>query len=195
MHRQRIESEKGHEEKIKCPLSDVVVVRCPVTSCMWHDTKSKGNCAYRVSADETDLGQIKGLSIEDSALQARRAKASIQKILVLDKYVDFIRSRVTKEQEARLKDLVESDVFLVSLREKTQVWNDLFHMNMAIFVEACRKKQFKDFVKENKAIASYKVSSLLGLRESMLEKVDARYRSLMRKNTRSGNKEKSSKGK
>lgn len=177
MHDQQAQKQK----KIECALAPkVFLTECPNKQCLWYSPKARANCSYKEKADENDKALHLGLSLEEAALETRRAKGNIQKILVLDKYVEFVREK-GKWKNERLKDLLNQDAFILSLRDKGLVWDELFHMSVPLFVELCRKKNYKDFVKENKSVVSYKLSSLLGLRESMIEKVNSRYNSLVRK--------------
>lgn len=177
---------KRQEEKVTCPLSKIVMrgSECPVGSCLWNN---KNKCGYTEAATETDLALQKGIPIDNAFLESRRAKSAIQRVLVLDKYIDWVRSNATFAKKEQVKDNLEKDVLLNSFKDKTLAWSNLFHMNMCLFVEVCRKRNYRLFVKKNPAISSYRLESLLGLREGNLKKIESRYRSLVRRKiTRSG---------
>jgi len=147
--------------------------------CMWNCTKASGNCAYSDKADEDDVAVRRGMSLEASSLEVRRSKAAIQKIMVLDRYVDFLKSKkkdVTNEN-------VEADPYLNSLRDVGFAWNDMFRMNLTLFVELCRKKNYKAFIRENKAVIKFKLASILGVREAVVKKVMNRSKTFRKKKT------------
>lgn len=144
---------------------------------MWHCTKASGNCTYSDRADDTDVALRRGMSLEAAALEIRRSKSAIQKILILDRYVEFVKAK----RGRKLHEEVEADPFLRSLKDIGFAWNDLFGMTLTLFVELCRKKNYKAFVKENKAIGKFKLASILGLREAVLKKVSNRSKSFGRK--------------
>lgn len=186
MHPKRVK-EKEEEEiaEVNCPIAKITVVECPCTTCLWHDAAKPGKCGFSERADETDQAVKLGMSLEEMSAEVRRSKAAIQKILILDKYIEHVRQEI-QEKPSRLSAL-EADHFLASLKGKSLAWNPLFKMDLQVFVELCRKQNYKTFVKKNEGMVKIKLASILGLRESVIHKVVARNKVLSRKkNTLSG---------
>ena len=186
MHDKPAEKAKA-QKTISCPLSGtrpIVMQKCPNKACMWRNTKKEGNCGYDEKADDTERAIALGMSLEEAALEIRRSKNAIQKIMVLDKYVDFVRTRIPKVDIATE---IYEDTFLNHQVGLGLVWNEMFNMNLPLFVELCRRTNYKAFLKAHPGMTKFKLASILGVRESVLVKVVNRCKSLVRKkNTHSG---------
>lgn len=155
------------------------MTECPCTTCLWHDKKKAGNCGFNERGDETDQAVKMGLSLEEMSQEVRRSKSAIQKIMILDKYVEFVRASAAKKE--RRREALESDIFLQSLIGKSLAWNPIFKVDMQLFVEMCRKQNYKAFIKANKGMVKMKLASILGVRESLVQKVVNRNKALSRK--------------
>ena len=190
-----IEKEKCQQDEPKkagqaivCPISLALISSpCNVNSCMWN---AKGNCCHSSEITEIELGEFKGMLINDSLLELRRAKSNIIKIMVLDKYLDFVvTNNILKD---KLNRRINKSSVIKEMKMKSRVHNPVFNLSGYHFCLSCNKKVFADFLKLNPDLSKYKLATLIGLREHSLSAVSQRFSRILSKATRSGNKNKKS---
>lgn len=158
--------EKG-KEKIICAVSNKIIsLPCAVTTCMWN---VGGSCAYRKNAEDIDLGLAKGMTLNQTVAEIRRAKGQIIRILVLDEYVNWCvdKYKIKKSLNKRL----EKNEFVLNAFNKTSLAKFPQTISKYHFCLLCKKSTYEKFCKERKNSQKLKIASTIGLREKTLDKI------------------------
>jgi len=161
MQSEQEDKEKSHT----CPITQNVVFKCPVTTCMWNNANYKNNCSINdINISEYDLGQTKGFSIASVNKHIRKGKSEIVKLLTLDKYIEFIKSS-NIEIKLRGKRYIK-DIF-----KQTVLKNNIFCVDYRVFAKCCIPTLYEDFKAKNPELKKSKLSFLLGVRENKLRNI------------------------
>lgn len=156
------------KETITCPITNITMKcsTCPVESCMWN--VGEGECFYKENISGIVLGNKKGFSVDKSKDLIRKKQLRIEKGLLLDKYIEFIKENnlVNKNHNNR-KDLIR-----VCAKINTFAWNKVFGLDVATFTALCSQKNFNLFCKNNGLNAS--LTAVLGIKSAHKEMVQNR---------------------
>lgn len=155
--------------------------RCPIQESIIIENKCKANCMYNVGGvckyqdnlEELELGVIRGMSFSEVSTEVRRAKTKIINVLILDKYVDFVKENYPENALASRKLAFQQDI--VFARKKSVITQGLkagvFKLTDYQFAVCCSSKVFSDFRKANPNLTRVALTTLTGLREVALTRV------------------------
>ena len=155
--------QEDKKKNFSCPVTNIGLSSCNVTSCMWNSSKYENNCSLNVSTiSEYDLGEAKGYSISSVNKSVRKGKAEIIKLLTLDKYLTWIKDR-------KLKLIIKKKTYLREVYKNSQSSNNIFAINYKVFGAACLETLYSEFKETQPNLKQTKLSFLLGVRENKLK--------------------------
>lgn len=156
---------------ITCPLTLIKVSACPNKECMW--SNGNGGCIYRRNMMPEDLGSERGLKKDVVAMMIRKGKAEINRMLVLDAYISFVKEGITKESKTLFAKTLNEDAALTALIENSKHWRILqrhFCVDNFIMSLLCDDKVYSKF-SANLGIKPPSVVTLTGLRDIYQERM------------------------
>ncbi len=167
------EEEKEAKEALVCPISTALIVSpCAIKSCMWN---VNGKCKFNPEISELELGEKKGLSTVEILSETRKAKASIIKIIILDKYAHWVVENF--DSKPGRSQILSKDTYIVSAFTQAKLNSELFKkVSFYHFCVMCKVKNFNKFIENNPELKKNRLPSVLGIREKTIEKVRKQYK-------------------
>jgi hypothetical protein len=81
-----------------CPLTNIEIIECPVTTCSYYASTCKRNCLHAAGLTDdvefhaSDIAEAKGLSVDKMKRETSRATKQIHKALVLNDFLQWCDS-------------------------------------------------------------------------------------------------------
>lgn len=155
---------------------------------MWNH---EGSCNHKANASELDLGEVKGMRLDKTLLEVRKAKSSIVKILILDKYATWV-SEHYKEKEKYSRRLGR-DPYVTEAYKNSRVfgYSSVATVSLHKFCLLCKASVFNKFIEEFPELKKNKLPSIVGLRENSISKVRKQFKKVSTRRGKSTSKSKS----
>ncbi len=169
-------------KKITCHLTQIKLVKCPISTCMWSD--QVGGCNFTPNTTPEILGTTLLMSDKQIKTHVRRGRVDINRYIVLDSYVAFIKKRVVSMGVFR--DRLVNDAVLNSLLRSSKIYNvltEFFGLDNYLIVSMLKSRLYKEYIKSVGAIA-FTARGLLGIRKQYVEKIRVRVKDLTPKTVR-----------
>lgn len=158
---------------MQCPVSNIPINKCPVTTCMWYAEKCDNNCALLSnSTHEVDIADFKGLTIVEGYRETAKARKAIQNILILDKYYNWIKE--SKFKKIKSKGIKEIRSYAKGIREESLLAKSnkrLFDLRLSQFIQLTLLSNYEEFLKTVNVTAP-DLHLLIGIRKNKLEMIN-----------------------
>ncbi len=151
---------------MECPLTKLEIEKCPVTTCMWHCKKAKGNCLLNKSEiHEIDLAKSKNLTVSQGYRETARAKSAIISIIFLDKYYNV----AVKIKHKKYKSTTLRKVAKAAMKESL-LSKPCFSLRLSDFIWMLKQQNYDRFCEElEDSIKIPALHTLLGLNKKTVE--------------------------
>ena len=151
---------------MECPLTNLEIPSCPVTTCMWHSKKTKGKCLLNKNeVHEIDLAKSKNLTVNQGYKETARAKSAIISILFLDKYY----AKAIKDKHRKYKSTTLRKTAKAALQESL-LNKPCFSLRLSDFIWMLKEHNYEEFCDElEDSIKIPALHTLLGLNKKTVD--------------------------
>lgn len=156
---------------MKCPISEIPVIQCPVTSCMWHNNKCERNCALLANnTHEIEVAEAKGFSIVEGYRETAKAKKNIIRVIILDNYIEWYKETGNKHKARRKKyrAVKERGKEIQKLSILNKENRKVFKIGRKEFCGLCQIAEYEDFIKSCEIEKAPELHIVLGIRKNLV---------------------------
>lgn len=132
---------------------------------MW--SNGNGGCFYRRGMEPEDLGSERGVNAKMVAMQVRKGKSEINRLLILESYIQFVKEKLAAQSKKRLARKIRTDEKIAALVETSKIYRILqshFSVDNFIMSQLCDGKLYSEF-SQRLGIKPPNVVTLTGIRE------------------------------
>lgn len=79
---------------MNCPLTDIEIKKCRVTTCMWFARNAQGNCIAPTGENirsDSSIAYLKGVSLDFYTKEDNKGLRAIERIIILNAFLDWVK--------------------------------------------------------------------------------------------------------